>query len=408
MAKAMIISVGGTPQPLIKSIEEYEPEFVSFFASQDTCDNISQIKAAVSQLGLIIKTELTIVDDVNSLLHCHEKAEEAVERVLAKSYRKEDVLVDYTGGTKNMSVALALATVTHGFSFSYVGGHERTKEGVGIVINGREQVYQSLNPWDFLAIEEKKKIALLFNQFQFKAAKDLADDIVTKTTKNRSLFKKVGFLIEGYSKWDLFRHQEAIDLFRKAKIEEILESDDKSFKLFAKETQAKFNFLDAAVDSRKKPSTSLILDMYSNAERRFEEGKIDDAILRIYRLVEMIVQYRLLNAYGIEASDVKQDKIPEILREEFVRKHKSLRDGKIKIPQTDAFHLLEALGDNIGKVFKTNEARFLDIQSARNYSYLAHGFDFSKEKTYLSLKNFILDLHIFKADEAPIFPKILI
>ena len=77
MAKAMIISVGGTPQPLIKSIEEYEPEFVSFFASQDTCDNISQIKAAVSQLGLIIKTELTIVDDVNSLLHCHEKAEEA-------------------------------------------------------------------------------------------------------------------------------------------------------------------------------------------------------------------------------------------------------------------------------------------------------------------------------------------
>jgi hypothetical protein len=57
-----------------------------------------------------------------------------------------------------MSVALALAAVAHGFCFSYVGGgKERTKNGVGIVINGQEQVYSCINPWDFLAVEEKKR-----------------------------------------------------------------------------------------------------------------------------------------------------------------------------------------------------------------------------------------------------------
>jgi hypothetical protein len=93
MPKAMIISVGGTPQPIIKSICKYKPEFISFFASQDTCDLVASIKAEVSKNGLGIKSEITLADNVNDLLYCHEKAEEAVERIISKGYMKEDVIV---------------------------------------------------------------------------------------------------------------------------------------------------------------------------------------------------------------------------------------------------------------------------------------------------------------------------
>lgn len=405
MLKAMIITVGGTPQPVIKSIEEHKPEFISFLASQDSFDQISSIKKTIFDKGFNFKSEITLLDDINDLLHCYYKAEEAVERVRTKGYEKESVIVDYTGGTKNMSVALSLAVITHCYSFSYVGGKERSKNGLGIVINGQEKIFTSINPWDFLAVEEKKKIAILFNRNQFNAAKDLTDEILQKTTQYKSVFKKIGFLIEGFYKWDLFRHQDAMDSFKRAKVEEIMDIDDKHFKIFAKDTAAKLDFLEKIVKIGKKPNILYILDLYANAERRFEEGKIDDAILRLYRLVEMIAQEQLLNEYNIDASDVKTDLIPESLREDFIKNYKSSRDGRIKIPQTAAFKLLEAFGGNVGKVYKSNEPRFLDIQSARNYSYLAHGFEYSKERTYSDLKDFILKLGIFKEDEAPVFPE---
>mgnify|MGYP001577113022 CR=1 FL=1 len=405
MPKAMIISVGGTPAPIIKSICEYKPEFISFLASQDTCDLVASIKKEVVSHGLNIKSETTLANDINDLVHCHEKAEEAVERVITKGYRKEDIIVDYTGGTKNMSVSLALASISYGFSFSYVGGKERTKNGVGIVVNGQEEIYPSVNPWDFLAIEERKKIATLFNTYQFKAAKNLTDTLLEKTTKFKSLFKKIGFLIEGYYEWDLFRHQKALDLLKRAKIEEILETDDKSIKVFAKGAETNRFFLEEIVKNEKKPSGLLILDLYANAERRFNEGKVDDAVLRLYRLVEMIAQERLFRKYGIDVSDVKEEKIPEGLKGEFIKNYKSQFDGKIKISQTATFKLLNALHDELGNTFKLNEKRFLAIQSSRNYSYLAHGFESSKEKTFLTLRDFILELNMFEVKDAPVFPK---
>lgn len=402
----MIISVGGTRAPIIKSICEYKPEFISFLASQDSCDLVASIKTEVVSHGLNIKSETTLADDINDLVHCHEKAEEAVGRVITKGYRKEDIIVDYTGGTKHMSVSLALASISYGFSFSYVGGKERTKNGVGIVVNGQEEIYPSVNPWDFLAIEERKKIAILFNTYQFKAAKNLTDTLLEKTTKFKSLFKKIGFLIEGYYEWDLFRHQKALDLFKRAKIEEILETDDKSIKAFAKAAETNRLFLEEIVKNEKKPSGLLILDLYANAERRFNEGKVDDAVLRLYRLVEMIAQERLFRKYGIDVSDVKEEKIPEGLKGEFIKNYKSQFDGKIKISQTAIFKLLNALHDELGNTFKLNGKRFLAIQSSRNYSYLAHGFESSKEKTYLTLRDFILELNMFEVKDAPVFPKI--
>jgi hypothetical protein len=83
-AKAMIVSVGGTPAPIVKAICEYKPEFVSFFASQDTSDLVKGIKDDVLSNGITVKSELTLADNVNDLFHCHGKAEEAVGRVLSR------------------------------------------------------------------------------------------------------------------------------------------------------------------------------------------------------------------------------------------------------------------------------------------------------------------------------------
>jgi len=406
MPVAMIVSVGGTPAPIVKSICEHKPDFVAFLASQDTCDLVAQIRKETAHNNFSVKSELTLVENVNDLLHCHQRAEETVQRVLRKGFKNDEVVVDYTGGTKNMSVAVALATISHGFTFSYVGGEERSKNGIGIVVNGKEEVYRNVNPWDVLAVEERKAIALLFNQYQFKAAKGLADTLLRKTTRQKALFRRIASTIDGYYKWDLFRHREALDSFKRAGIDDMINGEDESIRAFAAVTKKNQGTLGAIVDNGNKPSLLLIHDMYSNAERRFEEGKTDDAILRLYRLVELISQERLLSGYGIETSDVRLEQIPKDLVDVFTRKYQNTRDGKIKIPQAASFTLLSSLGDPVGRIYETNRPRFLDIQMARNGSYLAHGFSHSRDKTYLDLRSFILELHVMKEEEVKAFPKL--
>ncbi|MGD0489855.1 MAG: TIGR02710 family CRISPR-associated CARF protein [Syntrophorhabdales bacterium] len=405
MADAMIVSVGGTPAPIVKSIGHFKPKFVVFFASQDTADQVTAIKSETGRNGVTFRSEMTLVDDVNDLLTCNDKAEEAVRRVSVKGHHKDDVIVDYTGGTKNMSVALALAAITHGFSFSYVGGDERTKSGTGTVIDGQERVYQSVNPWDLLGIEEKKKIGLLFNQCQYKAAKELADSLANRSTRHRTLFRKVGFLVEGYYLWDLFRHKQALERFGKARIDEIIEGEDRGARKFAQETQHSVAFLENLTKEISKPSRLLLLDLYSNAERRIREGKIDDAIFRLYRLVEMMAQEALLVRHAIDTSNVEITRLPHAIRQAIVDKYKNPRDGKVKIPQAAAFELLAALNDPLGCTFAENIHRFLNVQQARNYSYLAHGFGSSKESTYKDLRDFVLGLGTLEGADAPMFPE---
>jgi len=405
MTKAMIITVGGTIEPIIKSIDEHKPDFVSFLASQETVDKIAEIKGRIQ---IKVPCEITLVDNVNELLHCHEKAEEAVQRALKKNYKGQDVVVDYTGGTKNMSAALSLAAIAHGFVFSYVGGIERSKGGVGIVINGCEQVYSSVNPWDFLAVEERKKISLLFNAYQFSAAGTLVDSILEKTTKFKPLFRQLAFIIEGFYKWDLFQHSAAAQVFKRARIDDLATSEDQTICRFSKAVDRSVHKLKAILelsDSGRKLCRELILDLFANAERRAEEGKTDDAILRLYRLVEMLAQERLFNTYGIDTGNVRSEQLPEDLESEFRKQYE--KDGHIKIPQAAAFRLLKALKDPLGEIFETAKKDFQKIQNARNFSYLAHGIQSGKEGTYSKLRSFVLSLNVFVVTDIPVFPKLV-
>jgi CRISPR-associated protein (TIGR02710 family) len=288
-----------------------------------------------------------------------------------------------------------------------VGGKERTKNGLGIVKDGQEEIYDNVNPWDFLAIEERKNIAVLFNQYQFKAAKGLTDSLIGRSAKYRAVFKKIGLLIEGYNMWDLFRHQDAIQLFGKARTDDILEGEDDAIRNFTGAAKNHLKYLKENADAKNKHSSLFqICDLYSNAERRAEEGKVDDAVLRLYRVVEMIAQERLINAYKIDTSDVRADQIPASLSKEFIKKYKDQRSGMIKVPQAPSYILLGALGDDLGKLFEVHQSSFKEIQNSRNDSYLAHGFGSSKEKTYERLRDFILELNVFEASVAPVFPKI--
>jgi hypothetical protein len=67
--------------------------------------------------------------------------------------------------------------------------------------------------------------------------------------------------------------------------------------------------------------------------------------------------------------------------------------------------LLKELGDDLGLAFERDQGRFKDVQSARNTSYLAHGFQSSKDTVYEKLRSFIVDLGAIDSLNAPRFPQ---
>src|SRR5579884_915214 len=408
MPKVLIASLGGTPDPVVKSIETHKPDYLYFFSSQESnTKEYPNVKKRLDELGMSPKMESVIVDDVNDLVHCYEKASELTHKIEKRGIPPEDVIVDYTGGTKTMSAALILATITKFTKFSYVGGKERTKEGLGVVISGTEEIKTALSPWQVLLVEERKKIALFFNGYQFSAAKNLTDRLVGNLTGvDKALFECLSNLIEGYRLWDSFNHNEAIKTLGPAvkRLADYLHlKPDPVLRDFSESVKLNLGFLQTI----KEKKEAMVFDLIHNAKRRSQEGKYDDASARLYRALEMIGQIEFEKQFQCSTSDVKIEKLPQSLRDEMRRRH-TAPDGRVKIPLYDVFVTLKESGNGLGASFFERGEEMERILYARNGSILAHGCDPISEETFKRLSSIVENFITHTgADEKVTFPKLL-
>ncbi|MDD3654449.1 MAG: TIGR02710 family CRISPR-associated CARF protein [Desulfotomaculaceae bacterium] len=408
--KAMIISVGGSPEPLIISIKENCPEFICFFASEQSVDKIGEIKQAV---GYTFKDCKVFLNDPQDLTECYIKSQDCVKRLREAGYSREDVLVDFTGGTKPMSGMLLSSSLSEGYNFVYVGGTKREKDGLGIVKNGAEVVIKGHNPWNFYAVEQRKKLRLYFNSGQFTACQAIIRDALEQCQPDSAeveLFKGLSLTVSGYLEWDRFEHKEArkllsegyglLSLFARL-------TGNKNIKSFNSGVADNLDYLNTFASRTrgyKDISRYHVLDLLSNSRRRFLEGRYDDAIARLYRALEMTAQWKLQTAYGINTSKVMPEQVPVVIREQYVFKYG--KGDVLQIPLAASFGLLEALGDEACKVFNDLQVEITKILSVRNSSILAHGVQPVDGENYSKFLCTIMQLCGVAENEVPEFPEL--
>jgi len=125
--KGLLISVGGTPNPVAYSIEHHRPDKVIFFASRDSRREV-ETKVRPLSAHRWVDQELITTPDPQDLMRSMEALTEKLAPCLADlDLSMRDLVVDYTGGTKTMSAALVLATIHQPVRYSYVGGNVRSK-----------------------------------------------------------------------------------------------------------------------------------------------------------------------------------------------------------------------------------------------------------------------------------------
>lgn len=378
----LVVSVGGSPAPIIHSIRHYNPHFVEFLCSADgqgrpgsyaTVDGQGR-DTVVAETGLSEGTyRVETIEDFDNPFQCYRKALESLSR-LRSEHPRDVIYADYTGGTKSMSVGLVLAslevpdvklTVIHGERTDLVKVQEGTQRARLV---GTSQL---------LVERQLSRLGSLFRSFDYAAVTSGLEELSRYEGLDWEQHQRIQTaltLARGLEAWDAFDHERAWGILSRHR----------------KHYTDLVMFLDAVVHSRKRVDEEwgrrlqglsngtlghgmeLVDDQLLNAQRRAAQGRFDDATARLYRGLELIGQMRLLLAFSIRTGEVELEKLPPELRDEYAQQHS--RNGKVQVALMAGFQLLEELGDPVGKLFTERKQKILRALEVRNNSILAHGF----------------------------------
>lgn len=401
----LICSVGGTPDPVVKSLLHWRPARVIFIPSNQTRAHVDAVLRAFAEAAgdPLSPGQYTVkpVPDAENLLSgvaALRTLDSEVADWLTRDGADFRVVVDFTAGTKCMTATLALVARRWPCQFSYVGGQQRTKGGVGVVETGTERVVYSAKPWDALGYQAVEDAVTVFNHGGYAAAAHLLDGAVKNAGKpevKREL-ATLKAVIDAYAAWDRFAHRKAEHHFADA-----LKNRNDLAAIFPHEASALLTRLQqhrdrvAKLTELNEPTVEWVVDLMDNARRRAAEQRFDDAVARLYRACEALAQVRLRENHDIpDTKAVSLAQLPDVLRTEWANRGRD--NGCFAIGLQDAYRLLKERGDELGrKFFELGLADEESPLAARNQSILAHGFEPVNETVYKKLLRCLLQIAPF-------------
>jgi len=310
-----------------------------------------------AQTGLQ-ESQFTIrtITDPDSLQTCYAATRSALidARQRFPDYR---YVADYTGGTKTMSVALAMAALELDWELSLVKG---ARTDLIKVVDGTE-VAGLINSWEVRAQQRMEEARRLYDDHHYAAAETLTSSILQTgplSTELQATLRKWVVLARGFDAWDRFDHDRAFQVL--APYQALIVPN--------------FIFLKQLTDNdRRATGYEAVYDLVRNSERRAHQKRYDDALARLYRACEMFAQIRLKQRTpSLDSGNLSIDALPEHLRSVYDQ----LRDpsnNKVTLGLRQDYELLAALDDPAGVAYRAREKHLLNGLNTRNNSILAHG-----------------------------------
>lgn len=397
MKKILFVSVGGSYQPIVKAIESLQPERTIFFCSSMS---ISQVIGEGTpceqlQLGEQFDPEQDVLEVKNpdDFEECYKVLYDKIH-LLRQESSDYQFMADYTGGTKTMSMALAMVSMDEGIHL-YITTRA-TRDNIIKVEHGE---FTERVPVSAIIAQRKceQELPLFLANYNYAAADyelqrllremELHGDIKQELHKRRDC-------CAAFECWDRFQHSEAMNL-----LEPYMSSEKiRSYGIFLRKVIHSRNQIDASFKTEggtRGHEYELILDLLLNAERCQAQQRYDDGLARIYRAVELLAQMRLAYEYKVRTGDVDLRQIPEKLHEKYSQ-HRSSQIGKIELGLDKSYTLLDDLKDPLGRHYKKNFQKVRNALTGRNQSFLAHGFTPVARKDY-ETKNKVLIEFILEA-----------
>lgn len=428
--ECLILSVGTSYEPLVLDIKLLKPRRILFLYTEkserylDKVVDYCELNAARYEKSIVHETEpLDIYREI--------------KRAYLKWNKPEKIFIDFTGGTKAMSAAAAMAGAMIGVQLLYVGCTNYLPD-FRKPDPGTEKLFFIDNPMEVFGDIEIEKALTLFGEYNYAGAGErlaiLKESIPDPNIRQELNFAY--FLAKGYEAWDALDFPAAYENIRSLNRE--IRRDRRIHRRFLlmdfadhleqqEEVLSNLTKIPDLIGQKKQMGilaesqymTPLMFTMYMNAFVREQQEKYDMATLLLYRLLEMIEQRRLA-LYGLYVSrmdylnirynfdqrpDMKGrtgEECLELLKRDVNGIKKALygKSGNGYMPEQvsllEGFIILQALKDPIGMM---DNGRHLDklrrIRSMvflRNNSIFAHGLGPVGQPDFLKFKNFVEEM----------------
>ena len=387
--RALVLTVGGSHEPLLAAIQHVQPDFILFVCSVD--DPVTGNKGSYTQIlakGKIIKANLKdtkpTLENIPAQVGFREDNYKVIQvssdeidqaynaisgelQLLVSEYPQ--VICDYTGGTKSMSSSLVLAAVDNeNVQVQVVAGARGNLRKIDTAFQSvqganvgrtrfKDSLEKALKNW------QQYNYATALNELSVLKATD-PEDIVSLTTARVAS--------QAFADWDVFDHESARDMLSHIS------------KKLAEENRIYLRQLGGICSNSDSTVPHRIFDLWLNAERCAARGRYDDATSRIYRLLEWCSQWILKSQKNIDTADVPEAAIPAHISIPF--------NDRKNVYMASLVHSWELAGaicdDATCEFWKKNREQLLTLLEIRNNSILAHGYETVGEGSYHEIQEF--------------------
>ena len=356
--------------------------------------------------GPTVEVSPLAVGDENDADAAYAHFDRVLEAILQHA-APEDVVVDFTRGTKAMSAALVLAATRRAVPrLRYLAGRRDRR---GMVEPGSEQVRGIRTT----TVDGHRRLDLaraLFARGDFAAVAHVLpephgplaplypQDFVHTASAVRSAARF-------YAAWDRLDHATAAA----ATVDAAAPLSDDWYRFWptpdarvwvgalAREPERTDHRAMAARLRR------LAVDLLANGERRVRQGQNEDALVRAYRLLELIGQARLFD-HGLDSAnlDPSHDAVLAVQGEAERKKRKPFSEGpggKLLASRFQVGRLLRHCGDPLARPLLRFEDKTLLKPTLRNNSVLVHGFAARAPDDPAPLRRLFHDLEMLARDD---------
>jgi len=390
MAKTLIVTVGGSPQPIITAVKTLKPDRTIFLCSEGSTSQVigedkpCEIRKAgkivdrlanlprVLELGSSFRPErdLITIDDLDNPSECYGCASTIIRELLTEGGQ---IMADYTGGTKTMSLALGMAAMDYGIEL-YLTTTSR-KDLIRVSAGeSTEMISTSL-----INVERKVEqfLPLLLRQYDYTAAISQLESLLHSfplLKESKTKIRRLRDLCRAFEAWDQFKHEEAWGFLSSY----LQYPEVRPYGIYLKRIIQSRADIDTDFDTTngiKGHGFEIVQDLIMNAERRATRHRYDDAVGRLYRALELLVQIHLLRNHDIRTADVDINNIPYNLRDEYEKLRYAHNNNQIRLSFRQSYRLLGVFEDDLlNRLYEENAKKIEDILTVRNNSLFAHGF----------------------------------
>ncbi len=391
---ALLANVGTTAGPIVKALETAAGEgaltlFLVYGRAisdqeQTPFSVASMVSERAKQLGANCRTsELDTPEEFEGSFKFYQRLMEEVSR-----YEPDRVIVDITGGTKVMAAAMIHAALVQQWGmevvFEYVGGPRDT--------TGRARAMELKRDKGIITHERTTAVLDSIRRQEFTRAVFLAGSLPKHG--------KAGFLrkaADSFWRWDNFHYEETAQFMEETANQAKVLVDDRQFQKIAdtvlrlQKASGRIKVATGILRQRKdKGGTSLeqdalegwiaiLGDTIANARRRAQTDPVD-CVLRCYRAIEVATQIVVVklgvNPWKPDWKELAEEKLAAYLSK--IHSQGPPRQVSLDLGTKLIETLTSPLPEEVNKDIRI-------IMSARNFSYLEHGYDKVSEHTARSL-----------------------